>query len=80
MALNDPNHPKRQNFFEAPVPRTSMSAWNNRRTVSISKPSQARSMAFSLSSDGDSQYWKKLKNFFDFLFKVNYSNNIYVSL
>ena len=37
-------------------------------------------MAFSLSNDGDGQYCRKLKNLFDFLFKVNFSNNIYVSL
>ena len=37
-------------------------------------------MAFSLSNDGDGQYGRKLKNLFDFLFKVNFSNNIYVSL
>ena len=37
-------------------------------------------MAFSLSNDADGQYGRKLKNFFDFIFKVNFSNNIYVSL
>jgi hypothetical protein len=30
--------------------------------------------------DYDSNYLKKLKNYFDFLFKVNFSNNIYVDL
>ena len=37
-------------------------------------------MSFHLSDDNDGQYSKKLKNFFDFLFKVNYSSNIYVNL
>lgn len=35
-------------------------------------------MCFQVSGDGDNQYMKKLKNFLDFLFKVNFSNNIYV--
>lgn len=37
-------------------------------------------MAFSLSSDSDGLYTKKLKSFLDFIFKVNFSNKIYVSL
>lgn len=37
-------------------------------------------MAFSLSSDADGQYNRKLKNFFDFIFKINFGNNIYISL
>lgn len=37
-------------------------------------------MAFSLNQDSDSLYMKKLKSFLEFIFKVNYSNNIYVSL
>jgi hypothetical protein len=48
--------------------------------VQIAKPSVPRGMCFQLSGDGDSQYMKKLKNFLDFLFKVNFSNNIYVPL
>jgi hypothetical protein len=35
-------------------------------------------MCFQLSGDGDGQYTRKLKNFLDFLFKLNYSNNIYI--
>lgn len=37
-------------------------------------------MAFSMNSDIDGLYMKKLKSFLDFLFKVNYSNKIYVPL
>lgn len=79
MALNDPNPQKKQGLFEAPAQRNTISSIS-RRSISIGRPSQSKSMAFSLSNDGDSQYWKKLKNFIDFLFKINYSNNIYVSL
>ena len=49
-----------------------------KRVVAISKTSQPRAMCFQLSGDGDGQYTKKLKNFLDFLFKINYSNNIYI--
>ena len=31
-------------------------------------------------SDYDGSYLRKLKNYFDFLFKVNFSNNIYVDM
>jgi len=77
MALNNPEPIKKQ-LFEAPTVRVSSSM--GKKTVQISKPVQPRSMSFQLSGEYDSQYMKKLKNFLDFLFKVNYSNNIYVSL
>ena len=32
------------------------------------------------SGDPDSLYMKKLKSFLDFIFKINYSNQIYISL
>ena len=31
-------------------------------------------------NSSDEQYNKKVKQYLDFLFKINYSNNIYVSL
>lgn len=37
-------------------------------------------MAFSINSDSDGLYMKKLKSFLDFIFKINYSNKIYISL
>jgi hypothetical protein len=37
-------------------------------------------MAFSLNPDSDGLYMKKLKSFLDFIFKINYSNKIYVNL
>jgi hypothetical protein len=80
MNLNDPNQYKKSTLFEPPACRASLSACNNRRTISISRASPTKNMGFSLSNDGDGQYGRKLKNFFDFLFKVNFSNNIYVSL
>ena len=79
MALNDPNRERRQTLFEPPLSRNSFSAYN-KRTVNISKSTHNKPMAFHLSGDNDGQYCRKLKNFFDFLFKVNFSNNIYVSL
>lgn len=51
-----------------------------RRKVSISRVNSQKFMAFSLNQDSDGLYMKKLKSFLDFIFKVNYSNNIYVSL
>ena len=37
-------------------------------------------MTFHLSGEIDSTYSKKLKSFLDFIFKINYSNSIYVDL
>lgn len=37
-------------------------------------------MTFQLNSDGDLNYQRKIKSYLDFLFKVNFSNNIYVNL
>lgn len=81
MALNEPNQQQRrqQNLFEAPIYRHSVSG-GHRRIVQISKPTNSKSMMFNLNRENDGQYARKLKNFFDFLFKVNYANNIYVSL
>lgn len=83
MSLNDPNAQKKQqqqqSFQEQPpVSRSIISAYTNRRSVSISR--QSKYMAFNLNSDSDGQYVRKIKNFLDFLFKINYSNSIYVSL
>ena len=37
-------------------------------------------MSFHTNESGDILYMRKLKSFFDFLFKVNFSNRIYVPL
>lgn len=60
--------------------RATTSSSSYRRKVSISKANSQKFMAFSLNSDSDALYMKKLKSFLDFLFKINYSNKIYVSL
>lgn len=77
MALNEPQNPKKP-LFEAPAYRTPSSL--GKRVVQISKPVQPKSMSFQLNGEYDSQYMKKLKSFLDFIFKVNYSNSIYVPL
>lgn len=51
-----------------------------RRKISIGRVNTQKFMAFSMSSDIDGLYMKKLKSFLDFLFKINYSNKIYVPL
>jgi hypothetical protein len=66
-------------LLEAPAYRAASSSIA-KRVVQISKPTNAKTMCFQLSGDGDGQYMKKLKNFLEFLFKINYSNNIYVPL
>ena len=76
MPLNG-HQPKKQSLFEVPLGRTSFSACTKRR-VNISKPSNTKPMSFHLNDDNDGQYSKKLKSFFDFLFKINFSNGIYV--
>lgn len=75
---------KRQSLiFAQPLnlqhPRTA-SASSCRRKVSIGRVNSQKFMAFSLNSDSDGLYIKKLKSFLDFIFKINYSNKIYVNL
>lgn len=53
---------------------------NSRKKVSINRAIPQKFMSFSMSPDSDSLYMKKLKSFLDFIFKVNYSNKIYISL
>lgn len=77
MALNDPAANKKP-LFEASNYRISSSSIGKR--VQISKPIPQRTMSFQFNADYDNQYMKRLKNLLDFLFKVNFSNNIYVSL
>jgi hypothetical protein len=59
---------------------TSQSRSSSRRVVAVVRNSIARSMSFHLSGDADCTYPKKLKSFLDFLFKINYSNGLYVDL
>lgn len=61
-------------------PQRVVSSSSSRRKVRINRVSSQKFMAFSLNPDSDGLYMKKLKSFLDFLFKVNYSNNIYVNL
>lgn len=51
-----------------------------RRVISVAKPSFSRSMSFHLSGDQDTIYVKKLKSLLDFIFKLNFSNRLYVDL
>jgi hypothetical protein len=37
-------------------------------------------MNFNMNADPDTIYMKKLKLYLDFLFKVNFSNKIYISM
>ena len=58
-----------------------LSSSSSRKRIKISKvKSSQKFMVFNIHSDPDTLYMKKLKSFLDFLFKVNYSNKIYVSL
>ena len=57
-----------------------LSSSHTRRRVCINKVNSQKFMAFSMNSDPDALYMKKLKSFLDFIFKINYSNKIYVSL
>lgn len=76
MALNEPQIVKKP-LFEAPMIRNTSTSMS-KRVVQISKPNYSRAMCFQISGDGDNQYMKRFKNFLDFLFKINYSNNIYI--
>lgn len=39
-----------------------------------------KNLNFHLNGEYDNVYFKKLKNFIEFIFKVNFSNGIYVKL
>ena len=51
-----------------------------RRSVELSKYGEKRYIVFNTTSDPDRKDVKKVKHFLHFLFKVNYSNRIYVPL
>jgi hypothetical protein len=71
------NHKKL--LFEAPVYREkSITTSQSSRKIQISRPGTPKFLVFHLNSDHDNQYMKKLKSFLDFLYKINFSNNIYV--
>lgn len=52
----------------------------SRKTSNVSKTLHKKTMTFQLNNDGDLNYHRKIKSYLDFLFKVNFSNNIYVNL
>ena len=52
---------------------------SSRKKISITRNHTNKFMAFS-KHDPDALYMKKLKSFLDFLFKINFSNKVYVSL
>lgn len=54
--------------------RNHMESSKSRRIVSVQRSSFQRSMSFNLSGELDGTYPKKIKNYLEFLFKVNYSN------
>lgn len=68
----------KRSLFTPPMHRAMSCKVNNR--VQIEKPSSKRFMPFASSNDYDGQYMRRIKLYFDFLFKINYSNRIYVQL
>jgi hypothetical protein len=52
----------------------------SRRAIKLNKPANINNINLHLGNERDSIYAKKLKSYIDFLFKVNYSNSIYVDL
>ena len=65
---------------QTPSPSKHTAKTSSRRILAVPKPSYTRTMSFHLAGDLDSTYSKKLKSFLDFIFKINYSNGIYVDL
>ena len=61
--------------------RNISTSYTSRRKVSINRESSQKFMPIAnASGDPDSLYMKKLKSFLDFIFKINYSNQIYIPL
>jgi hypothetical protein len=53
----------------------------NRRKSTRSQPAHLKSMTFQIiASEGDYSYYKKIKNYLEFIFKVNFSNQIYTNI
>ena len=70
--------PRKQSIFTPSL--TERKAVSTSRRVILSRAGSQRTMKFQSNEDSDTSYMKRLKGYLDFLFKMNYSNSIYVSL
>ena len=53
----------------------------NRRKSTPSQPAHRKSKTFQIvASEGDYNYYRKIKNYLEFMFKVNFSNKIYTNI
>lgn len=81
MELNQHQQNNKKNAFEIPVSKNNyVNSSSNNKKVGRVVTTNHRSMSFQLGKEYDGQYLKKLKSYLDFLFKINFSNHIYVSL
>jgi hypothetical protein len=78
--LNEPISLKRPPQLDINPTLPPAKSITSRKTSNITKALHKRTMTFQLNSDGDLNYQRKIKSYLDFLFKVNFSNNIYVNL
>ncbi len=53
---------------------------SKRKKIHLNKPSTVKKFMKFTKNSSDEQYNKKIKAYLDFLFKVNFSNGIYISL
>lgn len=60
--------------------RPKKSSSESKKTVAVARPEFQRSMSFHMGGESDCTYQRKIKNYLEFIFKVNFSNRIYVDL
>lgn len=88
LALNSPHRELKNNLLAFQHIKLSpyrniistVSANSKRKKININKALTLNRFMRFTKNNSDEQYNKKLKSYLDFLFKINYSNNIYVSL
>ena len=78
--LNEPIPLRKPLIIDANNSLPPPKAATNRKNASVSKTLHKKTMTFQMNNDGDMNYSKKIKSYLDFLFKVNFSNSIYVNL
>lgn len=68
------------NLSPCEIVTRSSSTYSKRKKINLNKPLIARKVMKFTKNTSDDQYNKKIKSYLDFLFKINFSNQIYISL
>jgi hypothetical protein len=89
LSLNSPTREIKKNLIAfdhiklspyRKVSESQTSTQTKRKKIQLNKPSTVKKFMKFTKNSSDEQYNKKIKGYLDFLFKINYSNSIYISL